>query len=126
MTNRRFQQQFGSRVRSLRKMRGLSQEELSEAIDKSVDTVSNIERGALATRLSTVQKIATALRVEVRELFEFGPGETRAGTSPNELIGELLELVSPLEPKAQRAILSIARVVVELSPPQKPSRRPGR
>lgn len=61
---------LGFKVKKLRKEQGLSQEQLAEKIDKSVDTVSNIERGKVAPRLDTALEIATALDVELFELFQ--------------------------------------------------------
>ncbi len=62
---------FGERVAKLRKLKGLSQEKLSEQIDVSVSTLSNIETGSFFTQYKNIDKIAKALGVEVRELFNF-------------------------------------------------------
>jgi len=60
---------LGRRVKELREQRGLSQERLAEAVGRSVDTISNLERGASSTRLKTVADIAHALGVEISVLF---------------------------------------------------------
>ncbi|GAB5390441.1 MAG: hypothetical protein Alpg2KO_34090 [Alphaproteobacteria bacterium] len=60
---------FGRRVKELRKQCGLSQDELGKLIDKSQDTVSNIETGRAGTRLETTYAIAQALNVELSQLF---------------------------------------------------------
>jgi|GEM_PF-3583320 len=60
---------FGKRVRKLRKARGLTQENLAEKIGKTVDTVSNIERGFTSTPIPTMELIAEALEVELQEFF---------------------------------------------------------
>lgn len=64
---------FGRRVQELREQRGWTQEHLAEAIDRTVDTVSNIERGANSTRVEIAARLAGALGVELPELFEFAP-----------------------------------------------------
>lgn len=61
---------FGKKIRQLRKAKNLSQEELAEMIDKTVDTVSNVERGISSTRIDTAHAIATALDVQLYELFQ--------------------------------------------------------
>lgn len=63
---------FGGRVQALREARGLTQEQLAERIERSVDTVSNIERGANSTRIEVAWRIAEVLGVSLPELFEFG------------------------------------------------------
>lgn len=63
--------QLGRRIKLLRKERKLSQEALAELIDKSVDTISNIERGFASTRISTAFEIAQALKVSFTDLFDW-------------------------------------------------------
>ena len=65
-----FLQVLGHRIKKFRKAKGLSQEQLAEAIDKSVDTISNVERRNGSTSLDTVFKIANALDVQIFELFQ--------------------------------------------------------
>ena len=62
---------FGKRLRELRKMRGLSQEELAWKADSELSQISRIERGIINAGLSQVFKIAEALDVPVKDLFDF-------------------------------------------------------
>jgi len=73
MTNDEMKRLFGLRVQALRRRRGLTQEQLAEAVGKSVDTISNIERGFSSTRLETALSIADAVSVTLTELFDFDP-----------------------------------------------------
>jgi len=60
----------GSRLRSLRKKRGLSQPKLAEAAGVSVDTIYRIEKGRdQDPRLPTYARLAEALGVPVGDLF---------------------------------------------------------
>jgi len=61
---------LGFRIKTLRKDKKLSQATLAEKIDKSVDTVSNLERGLYSPRLDTALEIATQLDVNLYELFQ--------------------------------------------------------
>ena len=65
---------FGRRLRYLRRLRDLTQEQLAETVDISVDFLSNIERGVNAPSFDTLERLAEALQVDPRDLFEF-PGE---------------------------------------------------
>jgi len=69
-----LRQQFGKRVRVLRKQADLSQEHLAARADISVDFLSLMERGINAPSFETLEKLAQALDVEVADLFNFGEG----------------------------------------------------
>ncbi len=61
---------FGRSVRSLRKQRGLSQEELAEACGLSRNYISDIERGVRNPGLLVLAGLARALGVSLGELIE--------------------------------------------------------
>ena len=60
---------FGVHVRTLRHARQLTQEEVAERSELSVDAVRRIERGAFSPSLETVNKLASGLDVSLRTLF---------------------------------------------------------
>jgi len=62
---------FGQRLKQLRQEKGFTQEKLADALDITVESVSNIERGIYGPKFDNLQKIAHILDVEVKELFEF-------------------------------------------------------
>lgn len=66
-----LKEKFGKRVRHLRRQRDLTQEELAEAAQISIDFLSLIERGQNAPSFETLDKLAKALCVPVKELFDF-------------------------------------------------------
>ena len=66
-----FHKKFGQRVRYLRKEKGLTQEQLSFEIDADNSYIANIENAHRDIPLSRVQKIAKALGVPLKELFNF-------------------------------------------------------
>jgi transcriptional regulator with XRE-family HTH domain len=61
---------FGQRVRELRSRKGLSQEDLALACDLDRSYIGGIERGERNISLVNIQKIAGALRVPIKELFQ--------------------------------------------------------
>lgn len=61
---------FGRSVRSLRKQRGLSQEDLAEVCGLSRNYISDIERGVRNPGLLVMVALAKALKVPLRELVE--------------------------------------------------------
>ena len=62
---------FGKRLAQLRKTAGLTQEELAEAADYSVEFISFMERGQNGPSLEGIGRLARALRVKESILFEF-------------------------------------------------------
>ncbi len=62
--------EVGSRVKRERTMRGWSQRDLAKRAKVTAETISTVETGQHDPRPSTLRKLADALGVEVRELFE--------------------------------------------------------
>jgi transcriptional regulator with XRE-family HTH domain len=77
----------GARVKALREQRGLSMRGLARLCGLSPNAISLIERGASSPSVSTLHRIATALKVPITAFFE-GPDEkaqmivSRAGARP--------------------------------------------
>jgi len=66
-----LQKKLGHRIAGLRRMNELTQEQLAEAVDCSVEFISLVERGVNAPSVAGLEKFAKALKVEVRDLFTF-------------------------------------------------------
>ena len=97
-------QQLGKRIRALRKEKRLSQARLAEKAGLSEACIGTIERGSRTPRLPTLQKIASALKVEVKDLFDFHPGQI---TVPEEALEELYKSIKG---KSRKEILKIAEI----------------
>ena len=67
----RLRRQFGSRLKSIRLQRQLTQEEFAELLEISVDFLSLIERGVNAPSFETLEQISEKLSVPVHTLFTF-------------------------------------------------------
>ncbi len=70
-----LQKKLGQRIAGLRRAKELTQEQLAEAVDCSVEFISLVERGVNAPSVAGLEKFAKALKVEVRDLFTFGNGK---------------------------------------------------
>lgn len=66
-----LQKKLGKRIADLRRSRKLTQEQLAEAVDCSVEFISLVERGVNAPSVAGLEKFARVLKVEVRDLFTF-------------------------------------------------------
>lgn len=62
--------QIGIKVKAARQEKGLTQEQLAEAIGKAVETVSNIERGFALTGIETLQQISRVVGKPMTFFFE--------------------------------------------------------
>jgi len=63
--------QFGRRMRELRKHRNLTLQEIEKVIGISNSKLSKIENGMANVEFQTMARIADALDVPVKELFNF-------------------------------------------------------
>lgn len=63
-------EKFGNRIKTLRKARGLSQEELAELCSLDRTYISGIERGLRNVALRNIEALAQAFEVSISELFE--------------------------------------------------------
>lgn len=99
---------FGKRLRELRLERGLSQSSLAERADVTPEYVSRIERGQVGPSMEVVERLAQALFVEPRELFEFGAGTTGADPA----IVRLMDLARSGNTEQRQLILRLAETVV--------------
>ncbi len=61
---------IGKRLRGFRNEKGLTIKQLAERVNLSVSLISQIERAESAASISTLNKIATALNMGLREFFE--------------------------------------------------------
>lgn len=61
---------IGATITELRLSRKLTQSQLAEELDVSVETISRIERGVTFPSLRTIERIADALHVPIITLFE--------------------------------------------------------
>jgi transcriptional regulator with XRE-family HTH domain len=64
-----IQKNFGERVRELRRKKGFSQEALALACGLDRTYIGSVERGERNISLLNIYKIAKALGVKARELF---------------------------------------------------------
>jgi transcriptional regulator with XRE-family HTH domain len=66
-----LQKKLGRRIAELRRARKLTQEKLAEALGRSVEFISLVERGVNAPSVAGLADFAKVLKVEVRDLFTF-------------------------------------------------------
>jgi len=90
--------QVGTKIKALRERRNLTQRQLANMLGRSVETISNFERGSVVTGLITLEKLGQIFEVPIRDFFDENLSE-----SPNQP-----------EPKSKHA--AIVANAVELLP----------
>lgn len=66
-----FVRAFGEHLRTLRKSKGMTQEDIMEKSGLNLRQVGRMERGERNSSISTVKLFADALGVHIKELFDF-------------------------------------------------------
>src|ERR1700757_997444 len=106
--------QLGRRVHLFRKQNGLTQAALAEKVKISNEFMSGIERGAKLPSLLTLEKLAGALRVNLKDLFNFeqaGYRRTQSLSRDGIDVALLLEKVSSQQ---RRRILRAIKILAEV------------
>lgn len=81
---------FGMRIKELRTIKKLSQEQLAEKAAISPKYMSRIEMGQQFPSINVITKLANALQVESKDFFEFAH-EVRNTKELKEIINGLLK-----------------------------------
>lgn len=92
----------------MRKVKKLSQSRLAEKANLSEACIGTIERGHRTPRLPTLQKIASALEVEIKILFDFHPEKI---STSEEALKELYQSVKGKNKKEILKVAEIAKIV---------------
>lgn len=67
----KVRKKFGARVRALRKEKGYSQEDFAEECGVHRTYMGDVERGERNVSIDNIAKIAKALKLKIRELFDY-------------------------------------------------------
>lgn len=99
---------LGARIKELRKIKGLSQEGLSEKVDIDPKHLSRIEVGRGFPSLDTLEKIANVLKVELKDFFEFA----HEAESPKELKRVIEGMLKEADTEKLRTLVKVTKAVV--------------
>ena len=100
---------IGSKVQYYRKMKGFTQEELADKINKTVETISNVERGIFGVKIETLFDLSEALQIELCDLFV--DVKVKQGSKSAKKIREIINKISA---QNDDTIAAIDKVVSEI------------
>ncbi len=89
-----------------RKDRELTQAQLAEMIDTTVETISRLERGVSIPSLRTLVKISRALHIPIKELLDIEPTHVKTAS-----VNESEKLLAYLQTKKPEEIRMCYRIL---------------
>jgi transcriptional regulator with XRE-family HTH domain len=99
---------LGARIKELRKRRGLTQEQLAERIDLAARYISLIEVGRASPSLETMEHIARAFGIEIKEMFDFMHLEPEESSAEG-----LKHYLERMDERDKKLLLRIAKLMGE-------------
>ena len=83
---------LGKRIRDFRKQRGLSQEELGWKAELHFTYIGAIERGEKNCSITTLEKVARGLEIDIKDLFNIPLHETDINKLKEEINNKIISL----------------------------------
>lgn len=107
-----LQNLFGRELRAARSARGLTQAQLAERIDRSLDMVGRLERGEISPSFETIERLIQVLDMPAATLF----GGADALETPRS--GRLAELVRTARQLDEDALGLAIRLLAAIPEPK--------
>ena len=70
LSEKEFLIAFGKNLRIVRRSQGFTQAQLANDLGVEISQISRIERGIINTSVGNVNAISSALRVDIKDLFD--------------------------------------------------------
>lgn len=102
----------GVKVQAARKRRGLTQEQLAAQVQRSPESISNIERGRYVPSLETLSELSGALGVAIAEFLDHSPSERTISENRRRLEAEWQEVGRALNDRDLVIALEQAEVLL--------------
>jgi transcriptional regulator with XRE-family HTH domain len=102
--------QLGRRIYSFRKQNKLTQAALAEKAKISNEFVSAVERGAKLPSIEVLDRIATALKVEIKDVFNFDRSSFRRLEPMSREVLDLASMLQALPADRRRKALKLLRI----------------
>lgn len=115
MDSGELKRRFGKTVQGFREAKRLTQEQLADRIGRSVDTVSNIERGVNATRIEVAYQLSVELGVELPRLFDFADQPATPKPADTAVRAAVADLLAECDEATAGQLLDLLRVGLKLT-----------
>ena len=104
-----LKKKFGKRIKELRRSLKLTQEQIAQMIDIEPPNISKMESGLHFPQPENIEKLANALNVEVKDLFDFEHITSREMLKTN-----IIENLNTLNDKELQYIYKVVNGIKEL------------
>ncbi|MBI1824536.1 MAG: helix-turn-helix transcriptional regulator [Nitrospirae bacterium] len=109
--------QLGVRIKQIRKSVKLTQGKLAESVNLSVEYISRLERGVSEPSFKTLQMLAEALNVTLKDLLDFrGPVTFKDKKQEAKQKAKLIEAISTelkgMEPRELSAVYQVIKSLI--------------
>ncbi len=104
---------FGGKLRELRKMKGLTQEELAEKADLHWKFIGEVERGDSDIKLGNIARIAKGLGIELNEFFEYCFPKAVRSKEEEEVIGLMMKMAGKGDKKKIQKLKILIEEILE-------------
>jgi len=98
---------FGKRIKELRESKNFTQEKFAEIIEIQSRQLSRIETGKNFTTIDTLEKMAKALDVEIKDLFAFKHQKNK-----KLLISDIINMLDNTDEKNVKLIYKLVQAVL--------------
>jgi len=105
-------QAVGDQIRHLRQVHGMTQQQLAEQSDLSIDHIGKIERGVTSPTVEALAQVARGLGVSIATLFDLYE-ETVSADASTTAIAELSRYLRRRRPEDAEFALSVIRQILE-------------
>lgn len=109
-----FLKLVGEKIRIIRKVQGLTQEELAERSNLQDSYIGGIERGERNVSLLTLEKIIKGLNVSPESLFKFENNDVNNYNEKNNIIEIYKSFLSERDEEELKVIHKITKDIVSL------------
>lgn len=101
---------IGKKIREIRKLRGLTLEELSEKVGRNWSFLSQIERGRSIPSIETLFLICDALEISLSDLFE---KHKSIPYKINSKTDKFIWLLKDANPSEKQTIISVVKQILK-------------
>ncbi|MBW2106708.1 MAG: helix-turn-helix transcriptional regulator [Deltaproteobacteria bacterium] len=108
-----IKKKLGTKIFESRKQAGLTQAKLSEKAGLSIDSISRIERGIRSPSFESLENIAYALGLEIKDLFNFRGRDFKELTKYKYEVLKLCSYLNDKDDKNIKQLEKIAKIICE-------------
>lgn len=102
----KIQEKLGKRIKQIRELKGLTQEDFEEVSGINARYLSALERGQKNVTVQILEKVAKTLNIEVLDLFYFESKDQKSFDV------DLNSVLKTVDPDTKKKIIKILQVLV--------------